>query len=138
MSFFYDLSPSIASRSTFNYFTNLTDFAVVVVLVFLLSSWKSESTDARDHSMHGESCVVDIGELGKIIESPENERRLIVVGKTSARTLESLYWIGVKMLTNSFEGCEKDDSSSTFELGQNEWSHLAKTNVDNISAANAL
>lgn len=94
--------------------------------------------DARDHSMHGESFVVDIGELGKIIESLENERRLIVVGTTSARTLESLYWIGVKILKNRFEGCEKDDSLSSFELGQNEWSHLAKTNVDNISAANAL
>mmetsp|Transcript_45137 Transcript_45137/g.54269 ORF Transcript_45137/g.54269 Transcript_45137/m.54269 type:complete len:175 (-) Transcript_45137:439-963(-) len=88
--------------------------------------------------MHGESFVVDIGELGKIIESLENERRLIVVGTTSARTLESLYWIGVKILKNRFEGSEKDDSLSSFELGQNEWSHLAKTNVDNISAANAL
>jgi S-adenosylmethionine:tRNA ribosyltransferase-isomerase len=54
--------------------------------------------DARDHAMHGESFVVAVGELQRIIESLESQKRLVVVGTTSSRTLESLYWCGVKKI----------------------------------------
>ena len=37
-------------------------------------------------------------ELRRITEALESDRRLIVVGTTSSRTLESIYWIGVKRL----------------------------------------
>ena len=63
--------------------------------------------DARDHAMHGESFVVTVGELERIIESLEAEKRLVVVGTTSSRTLESLYWCGVKKLLAS-QGIEEE------------------------------
>jgi len=54
--------------------------------------------DARDHAMHGESFVATVSELERIIESLEAQKRLVVVGTTSSRTLESLYWCGVKKI----------------------------------------
>jgi len=54
--------------------------------------------DARDHEMHGESFVVTVGELQRTIEALESQKRLVVVGTTSSRTLESLYWCGVKKI----------------------------------------
>eukprot|EP00535_Pseudo-nitzschia_heimii_P009091 CAMPEP_0197191944 /NCGR_PEP_ID=MMETSP1423-20130617/24273_1 /TAXON_ID=476441 /ORGANISM="Pseudo-nitzschia heimii, Strain UNC1101" /LENGTH=1203 /DNA_ID=CAMNT_0042644737 /DNA_START=434 /DNA_END=4045 /DNA_ORIENTATION=+ len=54
--------------------------------------------DARDHAMHGESFVVTVTELQRIIKSLESQKRLVVVGTTSSRTLESLYWCGVKKI----------------------------------------
>ncbi|OEU22792.1 Queuosine biosynthesis protein, partial [Fragilariopsis cylindrus CCMP1102] len=50
--------------------------------------------DVRDHAMHGETFVVSVGELQRIIESLESRKRIVVVGTTSSRTLESLYWCG--------------------------------------------
>lgn len=54
--------------------------------------------DARDHAMHGESFTATVGELERIIEAIESQKRLVVVGTTSSRTLESLYWCGVKKI----------------------------------------
>ncbi|VEU37593.1 unnamed protein product [Pseudo-nitzschia multistriata] len=75
--------------------------------------------DARDHAMHGESFVVSVGELQRIIESLESQKRLVVVGTTSSRTLESLYWCGVKMILEEKMG---DDDATV--LGQHDWKHL--------------
>jgi len=121
--------------------------------------------DARDHEMHGESFVVSVGELQRIIESLESKRRLVVVGTTSSRTLESLYWCGVKRILmkqnieeelkvlslNNVTDTEvevlrkmkekKLDDDEARILGQYEWSQLesiAKRKGLDISTANAL
>ena len=58
--------------------------------------------NAADHSMHAELVTVDRG----LLESLLRGQRTVAVGTTSTRTLESLYWLGVK----SFE-----DPSFSFE-----------------------
>ncbi|WP_372641196.1 S-adenosylmethionine:tRNA ribosyltransferase-isomerase [Ancylomarina sp.] len=48
-----------------------------------------------DHEMHTEHIQVNIKSLQQIIDS---ENDIVAVGTTSVRTLESLYWLGVKLL----------------------------------------
>jgi len=98
--------------------------------------------DARDHAMHGESFSVSVAELRRIIDTLKNGKRLIVVGTTSSRTLESLYWCGVKMLEQAkdIESHCMNNMNEALSLGQNEWSSLNKTGVlySNVDALEAL
>jgi S-adenosylmethionine:tRNA ribosyltransferase-isomerase len=48
------------------------------------------------HEMHTEYFSVDTGTLEKIMS---NQGNITAVGTTSARTLETLYWLGVKLIT---------------------------------------
>jgi len=49
--------------------------------------------NARDHRMHGEKVHVSLGFLEYLIGHTNG---LIAVGTTSTRSLETLYWLGVK------------------------------------------
>jgi S-adenosylmethionine:tRNA ribosyltransferase-isomerase len=91
--------------------------------------------DARDHSMHGEHFSVSVSELIRITDSLDNGRRMIVVGTTSCRTLESLYWCGVKILMQSKQ--DEGVDNGLLELDQNEWVQLSNDG-DTYSAAEAL
>ena len=51
----------------------------------------------QEHEMHAEWIDVTISSIQKLMA---NEKDIIAVGTTSARTLESLYWLGVKALLN--------------------------------------
>jgi len=51
----------------------------------------------QEHEMHAEWIDVTLSSIQKLIET---EKDIIAVGTTSARTLESLYWLGVKALIN--------------------------------------
>jgi len=54
--------------------------------------------DVSEHIMHRESISVKLSTLRNLRGSLE--KPVIAVGTTSARTLESLYWLGVKAKTN--------------------------------------
>jgi S-adenosylmethionine:tRNA ribosyltransferase-isomerase len=56
---------------------------------------KSESI--ADHEMHTEHFFINITELEKIISKNGS---LVAVGTTTVRTIESLYWLGVKTILN--------------------------------------
>ena len=51
-----------------------------------------------DHEMHSEQVLVGIDTLKRLIK--KDYQSLIVVGTTSTRTLESLYWYGIKLMEN--------------------------------------
>lgn len=51
-----------------------------------------KSSTLADHEMHAEYIDVGISLLRKLLSAPDN--KIIAVGTTSLRTLESLYWIG--------------------------------------------
>ena len=68
--------------------------------------------NARDHSMHSELVIVHRSFLKKW---KKNTDGLIAVGTTSTRSLESLYWLGVKLM-----GGSQDDS---LEQGIEQWDH---------------
>lgn len=55
-----------------------------------------------EHVMHREKIVVTRRALEELLE--QDEQPVIAVGTTSARTLESLYWMGVKILTGENQG----------------------------------
>lgn len=50
-----------------------------------------------DHEMHSEQFFIRAETIEIILKNPDN---IIAVGTTSARTLESLYWLGIKLLMN--------------------------------------
>ena len=56
-----------------------------------------KSETIGDHPMHTEYFTVEAGQIRKI---RENLGRITAVGTTSMRTLESLYWLGLKMMSN--------------------------------------
>jgi S-adenosylmethionine:tRNA ribosyltransferase-isomerase len=56
-----------------------------------------KSADALQHVMHEEQIVISQHNLELLLE-PENI--IVAVGTTSMRTLETLYWYGVKLLNN--------------------------------------
>jgi S-adenosylmethionine:tRNA ribosyltransferase-isomerase len=56
-----------------------------------------KSKDISGHEMHCEHFFVTAETIRLLIE---NQGRIIPVGTTSIRTLESLYWLGIKLLLN--------------------------------------
>ena len=59
---------------------------------------KSETMEA--HAMHQEWVEVDAATIHALIDA--KERPVIATGTTALRTLESLYWMGCKLLRNAF------------------------------------
>ena len=51
--------------------------------------------NAREHSMHSEKVVVSRGFLDQWLQRPSG---MIAVGTTSTRSMESLYWLGIKLM----------------------------------------
>ena len=56
-----------------------------------------KADNAIDHEMHSEQIVVN----SRNIENLLSDKMIIAVGTTSMRTLESLYWYGVKLIQDS-------------------------------------
>ena len=51
----------------------------------------------KDHEMHAEYFTVSKSSIQNLVDHPD--KNIIAVGTTSLRTLESLYWLGVKRST---------------------------------------
>jgi len=58
-----------------------------------------KSDTMQEHEMHAERIKVSIETIQELINQKSN-RKIIAVGTTSVRTLESLYWMGVQLLNN--------------------------------------
>uniref|UniRef100_UPI00292ECD49 S-adenosylmethionine:tRNA ribosyltransferase-isomerase n=1 Tax=Clavibacter michiganensis TaxID=28447 RepID=UPI00292ECD49 len=76
------------------------DRAVVTLHVGLGTFKPIESDNISGHAMHGEKIFVARETIEKILEYflKESGGKLIAAGTTSVRTLESLYWWGIKLL----------------------------------------
>jgi S-adenosylmethionine:tRNA ribosyltransferase-isomerase len=76
------------------------DRAEVTLHVGLGTFKPVEAEKISDHTMHGEKIFVSRETIEKILQHfLKSERgRLIAAGTTSVRTLESLYWWGLKLL----------------------------------------
>lgn len=57
-----------------------------------------QTADVKDHVMHAEQIYATKPDIQAILNNSRAERKLVAVGTTSVRTLESLYWLGVKCL----------------------------------------
>lgn len=60
-----------------------------------------KSETMAGHEMHAELIDVKRETLEKLIAAKESNKLIVAVGTTSMRTLESLYWMGVKAAGNS-------------------------------------
>ena len=69
-----------------------------------------------DHVMHQELCIVQKSLIDKIIN---HLPYITAVGTTSVRTLESLYWNGVKLATNPTADINHLSQWEAYELPQN-------------------
>ena len=54
-----------------------------------------------EHIMHSEKIIVTLATIRNLLQHPDNP--ILAVGTTSVRTLESLYWLGVKLLAGEKE-----------------------------------
>lgn len=57
-----------------------------------------KSETMADHPMHSEVISIPLAELLKIREAIARQQKMVAIGTTSTRTLESLYYIGVNLL----------------------------------------
>ena len=91
-------APTSALHFTPEVFTKLDQKGIEVENITLhvgAGTFKPVKTETvADHVMHGEPFSIQLESLKKIAAS----RYIIAVGTTTLRTLESLYWIGVKFI----------------------------------------
>ncbi|MDE1192109.1 MAG: S-adenosylmethionine:tRNA ribosyltransferase-isomerase [Arachidicoccus sp.] len=59
-----------------------------------------KSDTMETHEMHAEFIDVSVELIDDLIRNSEN--KIVAVGTTSLRTIESLYWMGVKILTGNY------------------------------------
>lgn len=83
---------------------------------------------AREHEMHSEHFTISSETLQHLIK---NTGRILAVGTTSVRTLESLYWFGVKVINSQV------DKNSSLYLKQWE-AYSLPTEIPVNEALNAL
>lgn len=92
-------APTAALHFTDNVFEKLyqknirTEFVTLNVGAGTFKPVKTESI--ADHHMHGEDFTIEKTVLQQVI----NAKTVIAVGTTSLRTIESVYWLGVKLLS---------------------------------------
>lgn len=88
-----------------------------------------KSKTAEEHDMHAEFIEVRRELLNTLLEQPEQTR--VAVGTTSLRTLESLYWMGVKLL--------QDPQLTLQDLSLTQWeAYSLPQSVSFSEALNAL
>lgn len=116
-----------------------TDFVTLHVGAGTFKPVKSEIM--QEHEMHAEWIDVSISSIESVLNNLGNN--IIAVGTTSLRTLESLYWIGVKMSAQKVNNfCEEVKHPKLNEnmpqLSQWEAYELADKNMPVAAALNAL
>ena len=57
-----------------------------------------EAVTVDDHKMHSETFACSKMEVLRVIEALKANKDILAVGTTSARTLETLYWIGTAII----------------------------------------
>mmetsp|Transcript_32243 Transcript_32243/g.42518 ORF Transcript_32243/g.42518 Transcript_32243/m.42518 type:complete len:1238 (+) Transcript_32243:106-3819(+) len=86
-----------------------------------------------DHKMHEERFEVSTDSLRSLATSIEDGRPIVPVGTTSVRVLETLYWLGVRELTQSENNATSRVVSGDiplFKLGQWDTYHLQNAIYD--------
>jgi S-adenosylmethionine:tRNA ribosyltransferase-isomerase len=87
-----------------------------------------KASDISKHEMHREHFFVTPETIGSLIA---NQGKIIAVGTTSVRTLESLYWLGVKLIQNP--------KSRRTDLSLGQWEvYNIKTDVSVTESMEAL
>lgn len=81
-----------------------------------------EAKTIDQHQMHSESLEISKESIVQLLECIQQKKQIICIGTTSVRTIESLYWFGVRLLTND-GNCQEQ---KTFSITQ--WDPYYLTN----------
>lgn len=97
-----------------------------------------KTADANEHTMHTEIIAVPRETIAHI---QRQLGKIVAVGTTSMRTLESLYFLGChpeKATVEQFEPYEKDCSLSVYDALQALLDHLDRTGQNTLHAATQI
>ncbi|MDE6018254.1 MAG: S-adenosylmethionine:tRNA ribosyltransferase-isomerase [Muribaculaceae bacterium] len=101
-----------------------------------------KSNDIGGHPMHRESFEVDLDLVRTLRRSVESGRKVIAVGTTTVRTLESLPIIGINLLRRQEAGGRSQGSSTIMTAGNEitQWEAYSghALSIDTLSALKAL
>ncbi len=86
------------------------------------------SENISDHQMHSESIYVELNLLEDILANL-GKNKIISVGTTSMRTIESVYWFGVQLLQSRHSGRE---------INISQWEPYQNSPEDTITAIEAV
>jgi len=112
-----------------------TDFVTLHVGAGTFKPVKSETME--QHEMHAEFIDVTKEAIEKILQNLGNN--IIAVGTTSLRTIESLYWLGVKTrMPELRSGSETTEQSSVVHLSQWEAYDIVEQNISPAEALQSL
>ncbi|MEL7251911.1 MAG: S-adenosylmethionine:tRNA ribosyltransferase-isomerase [Bacteroidota bacterium] len=95
-------APTAGLHFTEDVFTGLDQKGIQRAFVTLhvgAGTFKPVTTDKlSEHEMHRESIFVHRGLIDQLVDTLEQAAPIIPVGTTSMRTLESLYWLGARLV----------------------------------------
>jgi S-adenosylmethionine:tRNA ribosyltransferase-isomerase len=111
----------------------LTDFVTLHVGAGTFKPVKADTM--QEHEMHAEFIDVSRTTIENIVDNLDNN--IIAVGTTSLRTIESLYWLGVK---ESLVRSQESGVEHYRQLSLSQWEayELAKENISSKDALLAL
>ncbi len=118
-----------------------TDFVTLHVSAGTFQPVKVEN--AWEHVMHEEQIHITKANVSNLLQ---HDRKVVAVGTTSLRTLESLYWYGVKLETNpsaEFVIGQRDPYSDLKHIDrekafENVWKKMERDGVDTIQGETAI
>lgn len=97
--------------------------------------------DARQHTMHEEELIVEKQLILKLLQNTSGN--IIPVGTTSMRSLESLYWLGCRLLSgyepgesffiNQWEPYKNEEKTPATEALQAIYDYLNRKNLQTVS-----
>jgi S-adenosylmethionine:tRNA ribosyltransferase-isomerase len=102
-----------------------------------------KTTLIADHNMHAEWLDVSTEFIKKLLDAVAQKKNIIAVGTTATRTMESLYWLGVKAYLNpdmdiadltihQWDAYELDGTVRTETALLSLIAYLEKSNLDKI------
>ena len=102
-------APTAGLHFTENVFANLSKKNITTAYVTLhvgAGTFKPVKAETmQDHEMHAEFINVDIATIEQLLNY--SNKKIVAVGTTSLRTIESLYWMGVKISSISADSLDK-------------------------------
>ncbi len=84
-----------------------------------------------DHTMHAEWLDVSVSHINHLVDALSQNKNIVAIGTTATRTIESLYWLGVKVYL--------DPDIDTAELTVHQWdAYTLNGDIDTLTALRAL
>lgn len=122
---------------------NNTDLAELTLHVGAGTFMPVKSDKMQDHQMHSEWIEISRSLAERVYRQLSEKKNIIAVGTTSARTIESLYWMGVQLLNDDWDEentlavsqwypYEAENPYETLQVVEAILDYMAKKNLDKL------